>query len=86
MNVTTTKVCNAVTKEVLESAPRRNGFIIIGDALENSDWIEVCDARSLIERVNNPLRGAGVKRYLGDTHKIVTKKYFEKFVSTTAKP
>lgn len=85
MEATFIKVSNAITKEVLESAPRRNGFIIIGDALEDSSWVEICDARPLIERINNPLKGAGVKRWMGDTHKIVTKKYFEKFVAKLSK-
>lgn len=75
--VTFTKLTTAKTlpemKSMMEAAKGRLF------AEPHAEGFEVRDLRGLVDRLNDPIRGRGIKRYLGETHFIVTGKLLERY-------
>ena len=77
MNATTTQLTKAKTQEqmklILEKA---KGSIY---AEKHAEGYEVRDLRPLMERIEKPIQGRGVKYWFGSTHMVITEKLLSKF-------
>lgn len=77
MTTTITKISSVKTPiEMREILHKAKGSIY---AEKHSEGWEVRDLRILKDRLTNPFRGKGIKRYFGETHLVVTDKLLSKF-------
>lgn len=72
-----TRLTKAKTQEQMKSILEKAKGRIYAE--KHAEGYEVLDLRPLVERLENPIRGRGVKYWFGSTHMIVTEKLLSKF-------
>lgn len=66
------------TRDNLVNTEIVNGFQLIN---KSENGFEIIDRRDLRSKLNNPVKGRGVKMTFGSTHFVVTEKYYNTLVS-----
>jgi hypothetical protein len=74
---TFTKLTSAKSQEQMRAIIEKAKGSIYAEP--HADGFEIRDMRPLVDRLNNPVKGRGMKHFFSDTHMVVSAGLLEKF-------